>query len=137
VLRNLGVERSLSGLGETDMPGEDPVQAEIRTNLGPTMVFRRSRWVSALVKGYQEYQIVRYLIGNDQREATELLRESRAAQDREKMSRGSKIWARRVHELITDRFATAKSPRELQLAVEQTLGASLSQRVLHCRVEIC
>jgi hypothetical protein len=52
------------------------------------------------------------------------------------MSREWEIWARRVHGLVTDSFTTAKSPRELQLALEETLLASLSQRQLKRKAEI-
>jgi hypothetical protein len=110
--------------------------AEMETIVGADNGVSRSRRVSALIKASQESQVVQYQIENDQRKATELLRQSRAAQQSEKRSRRQKIWARRVHGLVIDSFATAKSHRKRHSDLEETLHANLTERQLKRMVEI-
>jgi hypothetical protein len=45
-------------------------------------------------------------------------------------------WAKRIHGLVTDNFGTAKTGRELQFALEETLMGSIGQRKANRRLEI-
>jgi hypothetical protein len=65
--------------------------AEIRTIVGVDRCTSLSRCVSALVKEFREYQMVRQQLENDECETTELHREGRTAHDCEKMSRKREI----------------------------------------------
>jgi hypothetical protein len=67
--------------------------AEIRTVVGADRCTSLSRYVSALVKEYREYQTVRQQIENNQHETTQLLRQGRVAHDGEKMSREWETWS--------------------------------------------
>jgi chromosome segregation ATPase len=109
---------------------------EIRTLIGVDRDIPLVKCIAGIVKDSREYQQVRQQIENDQKEAAELLRQGRTAQDSFATSREWETWARRVHGLVTDSFTTAKSPRELQLALEETVLSSLSQRQMKRRLEI-
>jgi hypothetical protein len=124
--------------GKRSREGEQSMKelAEIRTIVGADQNTSISRCVSAFVKEYHQYQNIRQQIENDQREAAELVRQSRAAQDGEKTSHEWEIWGRRIHGLVTDSFTTTKSPRELQIALEETLLGVLNQRQLKRKLEI-
>jgi hypothetical protein len=124
--------------GKKAREGEQSVKelAEIRTIVGVDKNISISRCVFDIVNECRQYQSIRQQIENDQREAAELVRQSRAAQDGEKTSREWEIWARRVHGLVTDSFTMTKSPRELQIALEETLLGALNQRQLKRKLEI-
>ena len=92
--------------------------------------------VTVLSKEALEYEKSKQKIEDDQKEATALLKQAQTVSNSEKMSRDWEQWAKRVHSLITDNFSTAKSPKELQYALEEAIMGCFGQRQTKRRLEI-
>jgi hypothetical protein len=110
--------------------------AELRAIVGAERGAPLTKCVAAIARDAREFHATRQQIQSDQKEAAELLRQGRAAAEGERNAREWEAWARRVHGIVTDSFTAAKSTRELQLGLEETVLASLSQRQLKRKLEI-
>jgi hypothetical protein len=110
--------------------------AGVRLVLGVDRDVPVTQSVVALQKASQEYERARSQIESDRRETSELLKQAKAASAGDKTGREWEQWAKRLHGLVTDNFSTAKTGRELQFALEETLMGTLAQRQTNRRLEI-
>ena len=92
--------------------------------------------VTVLTKEVEEYQKSKQKIEDEQKEATALLKQAQTVSNSEKAARDWEQWAKRVHSLITDNFSIAKTPKELQNALEEAIMGCFGQRQTKRRLEI-
>ncbi|KAH0790428.1 viral A-type inclusion protein [Histomonas meleagridis] len=76
------------------------------------------------------------LIQEDRKRADELIKKAKFLNNNENSSREWEQWAKRLHMFVTDQFSTAKTPKELQMALEEALLSTIGQRQNWRKIEI-